>query len=205
VEEAMTEFSYKPPHINVSCEVKQSEYGRGVFATRDIKKGDTITLYPAHCLATPTKDGKHQCEGYCEYDAEYAITHSTTKAIHTGDKKMEDPLFLGHLINDFCSFVGELKERKKDRGGVFMKYYLHSLAFQNVEFNMRGKHFISIKASKDIKEGEELLIAYSLSYWTQLSTENAAEITLEYIKNQPDPKKGRFLCDKFIEFYKSKY
>lgn len=206
VEEAMTEFSYKPPTISVPCEVKQSDHGRGVFATRDIKKDETITLYPAHCLLTPMKNGKYQCEGYCEYDWEYALTHSRTKAIHTGDKTMEDPLFLGHLINDFCSFVGDFKEKGKGQGETMMKYFIHAIAFQNVEFNSKGKHFISIKANKDIKEGEELLVGYSPTYWTQLSTIEVMNQTTDYINSfkKTNPKKGRFLADKFAEYYQRK-
>lgn len=205
LEETMVKFSYEPPNINVPCEVKQSDHGRGVFATRDIKKGETVTLYPAHCICIPHK-GNYQAVGHCEYDWEYALTHSLTNVIHSGDKEMEDPLFLGHLINDFCSFVGDFKEKGKNQGALMMKYFIHALAFQNVEFYMKGKHFISIKASKDIKEGEELLVAYSPTYWTQLSTKEVMNQTMDYINTfkRSDPKKGLFLADKFAEYYQRK-
>ena len=206
LDETLVKFCYNPPNINVPCEVKQSDHGRGVFATRDIKKGETVTLYPAHCLATPLKNGKYEMAGECVYDWEYALTHSHTNQIHTGDKEMEDPLFLGHLINDFCSFVGDFKEKGKSQGEMMMKYFIHALAFQNVEFHMKGKHFISIKASKDIKEGEELLVAYSPTYWTQLSTVEVMNQTMDYINGfkRSNPKKALFLADKFSEYYKRK-
>jgi hypothetical protein len=206
VQEVMVKFSYDPPTINVPCEVKQSDHGRGVFATRDIKKGETITLYPAHCLATPIKNkqDKYDISGGCEYDWEYALNHSKTGEIHTGDKEMEDPLFLGHLINDFCSFVGEFKQKGKGQGANFMKYFIHALAFQNVEFKC-GKHFLTIVARKDIKEGEELLVAYSPAYWSQLDPTEVVEQTYEYIESQTDPKKGLYLCGKFEEYMSRKY
>ena len=204
VQEAMSRMSYDPPTINVPCEVKKSDHGRGVFATRDIKKGETITLYPAHCLATPLKNGRYDVWGGCEYDWEYALTHSKTNERHTGDKTMEDPLFLGHLINDFCSFVGEFKQRGKGQGALMMKYFLHALAFQNVEFKC-GKHFLTVLARKDIKEGEELLVAYSPTYWSQLELNECMEQSVEYIKSQTDPKKGLYLADKFAEYMNRKY
>ena len=200
VQESMVKISYDPPcpsANNVLCEVKQSNHGRGVFATRDIKKGETVTLYPAHNIATPLGNGRERRRGWCEYEYEYAMTHSKTGERHTGDKMKEDPFFLGHLINDFCAFVGEFKEKAKGQGETMMKYFLHAETFQNVVFK-NGMHFISIKASKDIKEGEELLIAYSPTYWTKLSCMEVLIQILEYLNalKKTNPKKALFLTEK---------
>lgn len=208
VQESMVKISYDPPcpsANNILCEVKQSNHGRGVFATRDIKKGETVTLYPAHNIATPLENGRHDITGICQYEYEYAVTHPKTGERHTGDKMKEDPFFLGHLINDFCSFVGEFKEKAKGQGETMMKYLLHAETFQNVEFKA-GMHFISIKASKDIKEGEELLITYTPCYWTKLSCMEVLNQTREYMiaLNKTNPKKALFLETLLFKLYSSR-
>jgi SET domain-containing protein len=75
-----------------------------------------------------------------------------------------------------------------------MKYFLYGITYQNVEYEMGEKHFVSIKASKDIKAGEELIAAYSPTYWTNKDTTGVTETTSAYIKyiSKSDPKRRLF-------------
>lgn len=206
--DSLVDFSYEPPAFDAPCEVKKAKYGNGVFATRDIKKGEVATLYPAHgYFSAPDKKGGRKGTGGdgFGYDASYCVTHFTTNTIHQGDKEKTDPLFLGHIVNDFCPFVEEFKDKNR-HGETMMKYFLYGITYQNVEYEMGEKHFVSIKASKDIKAGEELLAAYSPTYWTNKDTAGVTETTSAYIKSvsKRDPKKAHFLAAKFKEYFERK-
>ena len=205
ISDALVDFSYEPPVFDAPCEVKASKYGNGLFASRDIKKGEVVTLYPAHLhLSAPDKKGGREGKGGVDHDMAYCMEHVLTNTVHQGDKEKTDPLFLGHIVNDFCTFVEEFKDKKR-HGETMMKYFIYAISFQNVEYDM-GKHFVNIKASKDIKAGEEFLVAYSPAYWTKESVSGMTETIGAYIKSvsKRDPKKGLFLAAKFKEYFERK-
>jgi hypothetical protein len=205
---ALVSLSYAPPQCDTPCEVKESTFGRGVFATRDVKAGDIITLYPVHLYLSPPKvmkNGVWRCDkqfGGVEYDSHYCLTHSPTGCLYQGDKDRADPLFLGHLINDFYPTVEDFQD-KKNLGATMLKYAIYGITHQNVEFVM-GKHLIAIKASKDIKAGDEFLIAYCPTYWANLSISEVSDTMSDYILSvsKKDPKKGAFLGEKMMEYFK---
>lgn len=201
LKKALTLFSYDPPSFDAPCEVKQSTHGRGVFATRDIKKGEVATLYPIHAYINSNSKGRGRITGGVAYDWAYCLTHSPTKAIHQGDKDEAEPLFLGHLFNDFYPTVEDFKDKKNLRKNL-IKYCLHGFAYENTTFEM-GKHFIMMKASKDIKAGEELLVGYSPTYWARLSTEEVGEEFAALLKEtaKTDLKKAAFYADIIEKYY----
>jgi hypothetical protein len=202
LKKALTVFSYDPPSFDAPCEVKQSKYGRGVFAKRDIKKGEVATLYPIHAYINTDSKGRGRITGGVEYDWAYCLTHSPTKAIYQGDKDEAHPLFLGHLLNDFYPTVEDFKDKSKLRMNI-VKYMLHGNAYENITFEM-GKHFIMMKASKDIKEGEELLVGYSPTYWARLSTEQVGDELCALLKEtaKTDLKKADFYATLIEKYYK---
>jgi len=202
LKKALTLFSYEPPSFDAPCEVKQSTYGRGVFAKRDIKKGEVATLYPIHAYINTDSNGYGRITGGVAYDWAYCLTHSPTKAIYQGDKDEAEPLFLGHLLNDFYPTVEDFKDKSKLHQNL-IKYILHGNAFENIQFEM-GKHFIMMKASKDIKAGEELLVGYSPTYWARLSTEEVGEELVALLKNtaKTDLKKAVFYSTAIERYYK---
>lgn len=189
-------------------EVRPSKYGRGVFATRDIKKGDIPTLYPCHLGMIPKgKDSLVEVsidEKPLEYDPCYCLTDATG-VVTQGDKDKQDPMWLGHLINDFCPFVEEFKDKNKDLGETIMKYFIYAISYSNCEF-VRSKNLWCIRANKDIKAGEELLVAYTPTYWAGLNGENGKEM-YDYVDRycakvgHSNPKKEQFLRDKFAEYH----
>ena len=202
LKKALTVFCYDPPSFDAPCEVKQSTHGRGVFAKRDIKKGEVATLYPIHAYINTDSKGRGRITGGVEYDWAYCLTHSPTKAIYQGDKDEAEPLFLGHLLNDFYPTVEDFKDKSKLHQNL-IKYILHGDAFENIQFEM-GKHFIMMKASKDIKAGDELLVGYSPTYWARLSTEEVGAELGALLKEtaKTDIKKAHFYATAIEKYYK---
>lgn len=181
-----------------TVEVKQSKHGRGVFAVKDIKKGEIATVYPTHLIInkTPREDGLVEALGRCEYDKDYTFDVSPTLT-HQGDPTCENPNFLGHLINDFYHDVSELNTT----GESIIKYMMHLFQSSNTTFTKK-KHFVYIEATKDIKAGEELLIPYTPLYWTDF---NGQDEMLAVLRNylaelgKTNPKKQTFLLDFFYK------
>lgn len=190
----------KHPYYNAPCDVRPSTHGRGVFATRDIKKGDTITIYPIHGIMFD----KHPTEGYAtysgdtKYDCKYSYTHARTKSDHIGDKNKTEPLFLGHIINDNYPSVEDFNTDDETKlGATYVKYLLHCISFANCTFK-ETKYFTVIKATKDIKKDDELFVPYGLGYWSDYMLDNNAtkdynRIFGAYLDNL-NPKKSRFIC-----------
>lgn len=143
ISDALVDFSYEPPAYDAPCEVKASKYGNGLFASRDIKRGEVVTLFPVHMhLSAPDKNGGRDGRGGVNYDVAYFLEHVPTNTIHQGDKEKTDPLFLGHIVNDFCTFVEEFQDKKR-HGETMMKYFIYAISFQNVEFVMGNTSLIS--------------------------------------------------------------
>jgi hypothetical protein len=198
IKDAMIHLSYDFTHCSdPKVEMKESKHGRGVFALKDIKKGETATVYPAHLIIERSKDGMATAEGRCDFDRSYTFDLSDT-IIHQGDSLCANPNFLGHLINDFYPDVSELKPT----GESVVKYLMHMISSCNVKFARPKKHFVYIEAIKDIKAGEELLIAYSPAYWTTLeNNDETMEVLRLYLEGlqYTDRKKHTFLSNFFMK------
>jgi SET domain-containing protein len=206
----LSQLSKIPDYIyDAPCEVRPSTYGRGVFATRDISKGDFITLYPAHGIEFDriNKKKSHYI-GDIEYDTEYVVDHSKNKMAFMGDKDSFNGLFMGHLINDNYPSVEDFKDKEK-LAATAVNYYLHASTFANCLFK-DGTNFTIIQAYKDIKKDEELFVSYGLAYWGD--DDNHSDTTekkmLGYIDSlmATNPRKGKVVLDifsKYIELIKS--
>tara|TARA_R110002012_G_scaffold279585_1_gene467973 strand:- start:1770 stop:2450 length:681 start_codon:yes stop_codon:yes gene_type:complete len=145
------------------CEIRESSVeggGEGLFATRDIEKGEYITTYPV-CWVVVTEEGKRSyatCQDiYEDYEdlvkkedylnqkcGNYSVgLFEDFTILGDPDVRYDNRLF-AHMINDL-SVVGE-DEYDVDK--------------RNVAFS-----FLDVHAIKDIKEGEELSICYGRDYW----------------------------------------
>lgn len=183
------------------CEVRPSTYGRGVFATRDIKIGDLITLYPAHGVSFNRIKSYATYTGDIEYDTTYTVEHDENDMAFVGDKDKFTPLFMGHLLNDNYPNVEEFKDKEK-LGATVMKYLLHAMTLANCKFK-DGKNFVIIQAIKDIKKDEELLVSYGMGYWGDDESKKADEPsqTVEAFEKynqllwRTDRKKAKFISD----------
>jgi hypothetical protein len=160
------------------CEIKNSNiHDRGVFSTKNIKKGELITMYPGDIIM-PYPDGRGKKGEQVRYGIVnsqslpkklhisnntdpnlkhllyYAFDLSDNLSIIGHPKMIQDTSYLGHMINDICN---EGKNETK---------YNQSLS----KCNVAGKgicngRYLAIIALKNIKQGEELLMSYGFKYW----------------------------------------
>jgi hypothetical protein len=186
--------SQHPPY-DAPCEVRPSTYGRGVFATRDITKGDFITLYPAHGVAFDRDEsGFGYYVGKTPYASEYRIEHTKTNMGYVGNKDIISPLFMGHIINDMYPNVEKFKD-KNNLGATTVSYILHSITFSNCTFK-EGKYFMIIQATKDIKKDEELSVQYGYNYWGETyHNEGTTQKEFEKHMDSLNPKKRKYIMD----------
>ncbi len=192
------------PDDTAPTNVRGSQFGKGVFATRDIKKGELIAYYPMDWVSDsrlcPSNNqdepysidhqkwiciqnagiigygNPHDKQGNPERilaelrEAEGRMTHRINDYgfsfagedgyVHIwGDPLVNQPnsWFRGCMINDGGYFVGQTPEGYKKE---FLKMELgDSDSKCNTKLSTR------MIASRDIKEGEELLTIYGCEYW----------------------------------------
>ena len=153
--------------------------GTGLFATRDIRAGELITLYPGDALLY-WKDGqvamsasKQLCSGVVfgvhipmdernvdrvtSADArQYEICASSTLSC-VGDPRLADnPAYLGHFTNDgvVCA---------SPEGAA--TYRVATRAAANADHvTLEGCH-LATQATRDIFSGDEILVTYGEGYW----------------------------------------
>jgi hypothetical protein len=170
-------------HLN-RCEMRPSTIeaaGNGLFATRDILKGEMITLFPGDAILF--RDGErmeasgvlfgnagtnHPKSGATSLTGDaaraYEIRTSATHSI-VGDKTMiHDSAYLGHMANDAVSLTkGDDTSRT-----IYSKASAEAAnaAFQDVH---DGCHF-GLFSSRLIQKGEEIFVSYGEGYWLSRST-----------------------------------
>lgn len=146
-------------------------HGNGVFAKRNIKKGDLITMYPCDAFSYCTKNkqtlwAKANGEPMTRTEAELLFGYSaqiepTQIAIAADPDKYSNDA-CGHLINDGACLL------KKDCGVEdVLKYVKESTDAQNCNFIPLAGIMLAVVASRDIKKGDEVLTAYGAGFWTK--------------------------------------
>ena len=158
------------PNILSKVEVKESPISNnGVFATKLIRSGELITLYPIHWLQYNKEEyiysKSHFDKEIEKKDIEnYSFEINDNKTIIASHKIYDDPTFLGHKINDaatnFTSRDLYLSSGHERENAEFYEY----------EF------CVFIRAIKDIQIGEEILVMYGESYWF-----NKSEVYLRWV------------------------
>ena len=152
-----------------NVELKSSGYkGLGVFAKRNILKGELVTMYPGDCLMiTPpslrSKRLRIPISGEKKFFDEkkmYTMGVDDLYAISGDPKEISNPAYLGHMINDYVACISPADSEV---------YTTISKMFANVVSTPAPKInpiMVGIIATKDIKKGEELFIFYSAAYWS---------------------------------------
>ena len=194
------ERSELPCPMEVLFEVKESKYGRGVFATQDIPAFTLLTLYPIHLHLTRLGDGSAEiCGNDGEWSEDYSLNTKDGKRAFWGDKNKTHPAFSGHLFNDFCSFTEDFKKGYDD-AELSIKYILHAKQYQTAHFKF-FKHLVGVETHKSVKKGEEIFVAYSPVYWLETATqEEFARIIANYLEKQ-EPKKKMFVAKMLKEYF----
>lgn len=159
---------------------KSSIHGKGVFAIKDIKKGQLITLYPSDYMIWNDRKanvyayvpGAHlaECDKALSFKRmsekerkkwnEYNFTVDTTFSIIGHPLLLSNPSYLGHMCNDGA------KMSKNDAKSKHT-YLEQTKKKRNAEYKKIDKDgcCIGIVAVKDIKKGEEVLVSYGYNYW----------------------------------------
>ena len=150
------------------CEVKDSPvHGMGVFALRNIRIGEYITLYPADGIGFQPKAWRrnpHLAHAQVLVgDMDHATAARHTLGIHTEDaglvtaigdpSKYDNPHYLGHMIND------AVKLSSPDSVHVYLRV---SRLRENC---IDAQNLNVMVASRDIQAGEEIFYSYGVKYW----------------------------------------
>lgn len=150
-------------------------HGKGVFASKDIKKGTIITFYfPYFIEIVHNKNNK---ESYViipilsrrKFDEKTnnlldALRQGTIKVAENmmligDDEFYSDSRFLGHMVNDPCDF----SERKP----TYEEYDLEVSFKANASVIPYDgdRRFTYLVSTKDIEKDEEILVPYGCSFW----------------------------------------
>ena len=159
---AMEDYLLRPILIKETL-----DKGKGVFATRDIEKGEWITTFPTHFVIIENKEFGIAMDCYKGRDIVDEVKNGLLNEM--GDHSLGllqdltiigDPAFQndnrlwGHFINDLSHEV------PTDDNFI----YDYDVSKANVGFKL-----LDIHATRDIKEGEELSLAYGPEYWKNRS------------------------------------
>eukprot|EP00310_Coccolithus_braarudii_P009393 CAMPEP_0183373938 /NCGR_PEP_ID=MMETSP0164_2-20130417/112912_1 /TAXON_ID=221442 /ORGANISM="Coccolithus pelagicus ssp braarudi, Strain PLY182g" /LENGTH=279 /DNA_ID=CAMNT_0025550889 /DNA_START=84 /DNA_END=923 /DNA_ORIENTATION=- len=157
------------------CVVRPSPlHGDGVFALRDIVKGELITFFPADALLVWEGGDRKLNDCFMLFGGHVPQEERDARAIldervggyelyvtgvfsAVGNPSLrDDPAYLGHLANDASTCL-EPKRVDDYRREV-------AAAANAVPVWVEGCH-LALQASKPIAEGEEVLYAYGEGWW----------------------------------------
>lgn len=147
-------------------------HDRGVFAKRDIKKGELVTFYPGDSVVfkiyeeTNHDNMTHQAmismmnfdmQFYTEsFLNRYRFNVNEEYYIVGNPNHILDNAYIGHIIND-----GAILDDKNDT----RKYTMETRVKCNVgAISLQGLH-MAIVANRDIKKDEEIFMPYGAEYW----------------------------------------
>lgn len=141
--------------------IKPAKYGRGVFATKPLKKDEYACFYPCHQIIRRKSENDKEWdvispEGHSTHYKDYSLTLSPTLRI-AGIPTEENLLFCGHLLNDPCKDV-QIKHLRQ----WLLRY---DNLKPNTEFDVIDDVWVGIKVIRDIQPGEELTVCYGVKYW----------------------------------------
>lgn len=162
-----------------TCYVKKSPiHGNGVFATRNLKKGDIVTFFFPYFLETVVKSQNHDILDNPEEGVSILpiVSRRTLNSYNIaqmrncencvmenvylmGDQlETSDPRFLGHMVNDACTFFSGITELEYDEQ---ISQRVNSCIVKNVH----EPRLLYVIACKDIAKDEEILTYYTWAYW----------------------------------------
>jgi len=181
----------KIPSVCNKVIVKESPiHDRGVFATRQINKGEIITFYPCHdvehddCIFTPCN------EKYKDFDFHYDYSITLNEAgldmnIHSDQNEYSNMCLVGHIVNDPCpKDVIEYIEKSNNTYENMLRYYIETNKRENSELFRIG-NFVAVVALRDIMVDEEILAKYDYLYWKTHSKDHNGFMT-EKVKTTLD-------------------
>lgn len=108
---------------------------------------------------------------------------------------------MGHILNDALSSVDIFENivDYKTFGNAYMKYCIETKEKSNCIFDYY-KDVIFIKTTKEIKKGDELLLAYGVAYWATKKKLNEEQYVNYFIDWINSLKKKQFEYVKSVAF-----
>lgn len=182
---ASSPFNIKHNHVAVQ---PSPVHGVGVFATKPLPPNVIVTVYPCHAIHNnettalvvyPLDDGldlsvndANILEIVNAY--KFQICPEKHLCVVGNPLRRDNPLLLGHLLNDGASdvFAGvsalRLNKNKELARSLIMQYLTESSAKRNCHYVPNASRTVlSIVTTRAIEEGEELFATYSPMYWLQ--------------------------------------
>jgi hypothetical protein len=176
-------FSFVTDEFPVRVGDAGAKKGRGVFATRAVKKGQVLTLYPCHAMKlTPTDGGQPMVLANRRISQEEAAA-LTGYAQHLCDREegtievIGDPAHgfeahaCGHLINDPHPATETILPRPgnaEEYWRAMLDYEVRVKALTNCALTPFEDTAVMCVATRDIAEGEEVLAPYGYEYWCRV-------------------------------------
>jgi hypothetical protein len=165
------------PLLIESAECKESKiHGKGVFASRNIKCGEIITVYPSDIILKSINNGSSskvragyrmdkiygenfELDNCKKWVNDYMFDCDKEISIAGDPMLCSDSTFLGHMCND----VAKCPNNKK---GIEI-YYKVCIARCNGAFLYNDElNIVFVLARQDINKGDEILVSYGHIYWT---------------------------------------
>lgn len=207
-----------------NVELKEStRHGKGIFATKDLKAGDVITLVPLdyYCIKRNENayyfynstlmnqlnyEGKNDEEKFTDICNHFKFKIDNNRFAVSLPHNTDSSAFLGQYTNDAATTVSS-KE----------KYIRSSLENHNAILKQIGgkeSFVLAIVATKNINKGDEILRMYGVDYWfttydldfNDLENEDAEGIVSKF-SNKENPLLIEFIemkCNKRICLYHNK-
>jgi SET domain len=169
--------------------------GWGVFASREIQAGELITLFPGDALLVwntnvgdvrgglTVQFGRHISPEDRDttrvtspaariYELNIiAPSSSSSQSIVADPRRVDNPAYLAHMINDGSCLQGRDKAARTEYAKNSARR--HNAAF----FDLKGCHYMA-EATKHIRQGEEIFVSYGEGYWlSRISTEETPRKT----------------------------
>lgn len=171
--------------INVGYVAPSEKHGNGLFAGKNLKKGDIITFFFPYYMETIVKsDFENENEGISIIpiisrktlkESEMPLMRRCENAIDDktliiGDPKINnDSRFLGHFINDACDFYSDITQLQ------YEKQITDKVNTCLIRYETDPRILYAV-AYKDIERGQEFLSSYGWNYWVNFGIPNNQDI-----------------------------
>ena len=181
-------FSLKQIHVR-----PDASYGRGVFATNDLKAGAIVSMMPVHASADDNVTGVCYRPGF----EEMVLSDGHARDLGGGVLLYADPSAmlitggsaLAHMVNDPYADVDRFDDAASMTPNELLRLYFDYRARTHHSSNctfVHGSHYVYLKTTKPIARGVELTAGYGFSHWcSSLGLEEMDLLLLEGMSGLP--------------------
>jgi SET domain len=161
--------------------------GRGLFASRDIRCGELVTLFPGDALLLWNASrgvgdfgeggvgvlfGRHVVGEDRDPDRvasdlarRYEVKISDSRSLVADPRRIDDAAYLGHIMNDGAALLLREDESGNCAAAARTRYSRLSHERHNAAFFVSEGCHLAALATRDIAGGEEIFVSYGEGYW----------------------------------------